>query len=76
MIDDKYYGMSPDWWGLGCLVYEMTAGRPPFRERGDNAKKEELEGRIRAGHIDYTPKSFSTQTIELCRSVRAHSLVD
>ncbi|CAL8318335.1 unnamed protein product [Lota lota] len=65
VIDNKYYGMSPDWWGLGCLVYEMTTGRPPFRERGDNAKKEELERRIRAGQIEY-PKSFNTQTKDLC----------
>ncbi|KAG5840496.1 hypothetical protein ANANG_G00189430 [Anguilla anguilla] len=29
VINNERYGMSPDWWGLGCLVYEMTAGRSP-----------------------------------------------
>ncbi|KAG7234079.1 hypothetical protein INR49_005931 [Caranx melampygus] len=35
VISNNYYGMSADWWGFGCLVYEMTAGHPPFRSRGE-----------------------------------------
>ena len=24
------YGLSIDWWALGVLLFEMTAGYPPF----------------------------------------------
>jgi G protein-coupled receptor kinase len=27
VIDGHRYTFSPDWWGLGCLIYEMIAGR-------------------------------------------------
>ena len=46
MINNEKYGMSPDWWGLGCLVYEMTAGRSPFRARKERVKREEVERRV------------------------------
>lgn len=30
IILSKGYGMSVDWWSLGILLFEMTAGHPPF----------------------------------------------
>ena len=27
VIDNHRYTFSPDWWGLGCLIYEMVAGK-------------------------------------------------
>mmetsp|Transcript_15840 Transcript_15840/g.42610 ORF Transcript_15840/g.42610 Transcript_15840/m.42610 type:complete len:1194 (+) Transcript_15840:107-3688(+) len=31
-LSGKPYGFSVDWWTLGCLIYEMAVGNPPFSD--------------------------------------------
>ena len=33
IIDNEKYTFSPDYFSLGCLIYEMIEGRAPFRAR-------------------------------------------
>lgn len=68
MINNEKYGMSPDWWGLGCLVYEMTAGRSPFRARKERVKREEVERRVQEEEEEYNDK-FTEDTKAICRMV-------
>uniref|UniRef100_A0A7N6AHV6 G protein-coupled receptor kinase n=1 Tax=Anabas testudineus TaxID=64144 RepID=A0A7N6AHV6_ANATE len=65
VIGYERYGMSADWWGLGCLIYEMTAGQPPFRARGEHPKPSEMERRIQTEQEEYSDK-FSRMMKELC----------
>ena len=37
MIKGARYGKSVDWWAFGCLVFEMTTGNAPFKDK--NRKK-------------------------------------
>lgn len=68
VINHRPYGVSVDWWGLGCLIYEMTAGQPPFRTRGEHPKPMEMERRIQTEQEEYGDK-FSTEVKDLCSLV-------
>lgn len=30
IIERKGHGLAVDWWSLGCIIYEMVVGKPPF----------------------------------------------
>ncbi|MEQ2300425.1 Rhodopsin kinase grk7-b [Ameca splendens] len=32
VLKQEYYRTSVDWWALGCSIYEMVAGRLPFKD--------------------------------------------
>ncbi|XP_060931697.1 G protein-coupled receptor kinase 5-like [Limanda limanda] len=68
VIGHDHYGMSADWWGLGCLIYEMTSGLPPFRARGENLGTSEMERRIQTQQEEYNVK-FGREVKEFCSSL-------
>ncbi|XP_041666793.1 G protein-coupled receptor kinase 5-like isoform X2 [Cheilinus undulatus] len=68
VIRHEHYGLSVDWWGLGCLIYEMTAGQPPFRIRGEHPKTSEMERRINTEMEEYGDK-FGKATKKICSSL-------
>ncbi|XP_069369887.1 G protein-coupled receptor kinase 5 isoform X2 [Paralichthys olivaceus] len=65
VIGHDLYGMSADWWGLGCLIYEMTSGQLPFRARGEHPSTSEMERRIQTQQEEYSHK-FSREVKDIC----------
>lgn len=68
VIKSDYYTFSPDWWGLGCIVYEMIEGQSPFRQRKEKVKREEVDRRIKETKEVYSHK-FSSTVEDFCSSL-------
>ncbi|XP_062069587.1 G protein-coupled receptor kinase 4 isoform X2 [Lepus europaeus] len=78
VIDNENYTFSPDWWGLGCLIYEMIQGHSPFRKFKEKVKREEIERRVKMDTEVYSAK-FSEDARSICRmphSVYCKDVVD
>ncbi|XDV54797.1 hypothetical protein PO909_023010 [Leuciscus waleckii] len=70
VITNTYYSFSADWWGLGCLIYEMTAGKPPFRDHKERLARHEMERRVLETVEQYGNK-FDEDTSSICKSLLA-----
>ncbi|XP_069474044.1 G protein-coupled receptor kinase 5-like [Ambystoma mexicanum] len=66
VINNEHYTFSPDWWGLGCLIYEMIEGQSPFRARKERVKREEVEKRVQEEQEQYSEK-FSEEAKSICQ---------
>lgn len=70
VINNEHYTFSPDWWGLGCLIYEMIEGQSPFRARKERVKREEVEKRVQEEQEQYSEK-FSEEAKSICKMLLA-----
>ncbi|XP_078669752.1 G protein-coupled receptor kinase 6-like isoform X2 [Branchiostoma floridae x Branchiostoma belcheri] len=77
VVKNEKYMFSPDWWGLGCLIYEMIEGKAPFRARKKKApfrarkekvKREEVDRRVKEDTETYSDK-FSEHAKTICSAL-------
>ncbi|XP_074847809.1 G protein-coupled receptor kinase 4 [Carettochelys insculpta] len=66
ILKNENYTFSPDWWGLGCLIYEMIQGQSPFRKRKEKVKLNEIDRRVKEDQEVYSDK-FSEEAKSICR---------
>lgn len=68
VIDNEKYTFSPDYFSLGCLVFEMIEGRAPFRARKEKVKREEVDRRVKEMDEPYS-KKFSDEARTICQAM-------
>lgn len=66
VVRNERYTFSPDWWGLGCIIYEMIQGKAPFRAPREKVKREEVDRRVKEDTEKYSEK-FSEGAKTMCQ---------
>ena len=61
------HGLPVDWWSLGCVIFEMIAGRAPFGD-SEHMSKFEIFNRINAGKFSF-PKNVSPHARTLIKGL-------
>nr|AGJ70291.1 G protein-coupled receptor kinase a [Terebratalia transversa] len=68
VVKNERYTYSPDWWGLGCIIYEMILGKAPFRARKEKVKREEVDRRVKEDTETYSEK-FCEESRSICQQL-------
>lgn len=66
LINGQPYDIKSDVWALGCLIYELCAGHPPFHEA---RTQPELAVLIREGKIPDLPKPYTPHLGQVVRAM-------
>uniref|UniRef100_A0A8B9JDV5 G protein-coupled receptor kinase n=1 Tax=Astyanax mexicanus TaxID=7994 RepID=A0A8B9JDV5_ASTMX len=65
ILKGESYGMSVDWWALGCSIYEMVAGRLPFKDYKEKVQKEKVAQRTLEDECQFQHQGFEASTIDI-----------
>lgn len=74
VVKNERYGFGVDWWGLGCIIFELISGQGPFRARREKVKREEVDRRVKEESATFNDK-FNENTLakDICEKLLSKS---
>ncbi|KAM5293071.1 rhodopsin kinase GRK7 [Ctenodactylus gundi] len=73
LTEKASYSYPVDWFAMGCSIYEMVAGRTPFRDYMEKVSKDELRRRTLREEVGFQHESFTEEAKDICRLLLAKS---
>ncbi|XP_013361700.1 PREDICTED: G protein-coupled receptor kinase 7 [Chinchilla lanigera] len=67
LMDKASYSFPVDWFAMGCSIYEMVAGRTPFRDYKEKVSKEDLKQRTLTEEPLFQHENFTEDAKDICR---------
>ena len=68
VIKNDKYTYSPDFFAMGCIIYEMIDGTRPFYSRREKISRAEIDRRVLEINESYSDK-FSENAKNLCKDL-------
>jgi rhodopsin kinase len=66
LMEKVSYSYPVDWFAMGCSIYEMVAGRTPFRDYKEQVSKEDLRQRTLKEEVSFQHGDFTNDTKDIC----------
>ncbi|XP_027731689.1 rhodopsin kinase [Vombatus ursinus] len=65
--EEESYSYPVDWFAVGCSIYEMVAGRTPFKDYKEKISKEDLKQRTLKQEVKFQHPGFTEEAKDICR---------
>lgn len=72
VVKNERYGFGVDWWGLGCIIFELVSYQGPFRARREKVKREEVDRRVKEDRPVFNDK-FTPEAKDICEKLLSKS---
>ncbi|XP_046508865.1 rhodopsin kinase GRK7 [Equus quagga] len=67
LMEKVSYSYPVDWFAMGCSIYEMVAGRTPFKDYKEKVSKEDLKQRTLKEEVAFQHDNFTEEAKDICR---------
>ncbi|NXT39391.1 GRK7A kinase, partial [Pelecanoides urinatrix] len=67
ILKEEDYKYPVDWFAMGCSIYEMVAGRTPFKDFKEKVSKDEVKRRTLEDEVKFEHANFTEEAKDICR---------
>ncbi|XP_062988233.1 rhodopsin kinase GRK7 [Elgaria multicarinata webbii] len=76
ILKEQSYSYPVDWFAMGCSIYEMIAGRTPFKDFKEKVDKDEVKKRTIEAEVKFEHANFDELSKGICKAFLAKNPED